>query len=215
MKDLRSESRAKEIAPAMVMFALALVFLLSFTLPAVNTPEARDTTAAFLWASLLFAAITGFGQSASTEKEGSRIEGLLMAPVDPAALFMGKAISNFAYMIALEMVIVPVLLLFVDIAPGLLFPQIFAVAVAANIGMAAIGTLFGQASQYARARALILPLLAFPALLPVILGASKLTSSLLSSGTTASEARWFVLIGVYDLVFVTIGVVTFEFVISE
>lgn len=199
----------------MAFFALSLVFLLSLTLPAPNTFTAREITGAFLWAALQFAAITGFGQSASSEKEGSRIEGLLLAPVDPAALFLGKAMSNFIYMAILEIVVIPVLVLFQNIPPRLLFPELVAVAIAANIGLATIGTLFGQASQYARARSLILPLLSFPALLPVILGASRLTSSLLTTGATANEARWFVLICVYDLVFVTIGVVTFEFVISE
>src|SRR5207248_1642968 len=108
-KDLQSEARAREIAPPMVLFGLILVFL--FTLdfppgagrapvpgPVVGAVGSRELAGAFLWVSLLFAGILGFGRNASTEREGNRIEGLLLAPVDPAALFAGKALANFCYL---------------------------------------------------------------------------------------------------------------------
>jgi heme exporter protein B len=226
LKDLRSEARAKEIAPAMVLFAIVLVFLLSFTLPPgagrARVPEplagavaSREIAGTLLWAALLFAAVVGFGRSAAVEREAGRIDALLLAPVDSAALFGGKAFANFIYLTLMEWILIPVFLIFIDLQPGIVFPQIVPVAVLVNIGLSSAGTLFGAASQYARAREVLLPLIAFPVMLPAILAGSRLTSSLMTTGALTGQSRWFVLLVVYDVVITTIGAVTFEYVIRE
>lgn len=226
VKDLRGETRAREVAPAMLLFALVLVFLFTFSLPPsagrAPVPEpragavgAREVAGAFLWTAILFAGIVGFGRNAAAEREGNRIEALLMAPVDPAALFAGKAFANFVFLCLMEAVLFPLFTLFLDIAPGLVFPGIIAVALAVNAGLAATGTLFGAASQYARAREVVLPLLAFPVMLPLVIAGSRLTSALLMTGGFGAEARWFMLLVAFDLSISAIGAVTFEYVIRE
>lgn len=225
-KDLRGESRARQIAPVMLVFALCLVFLLTFALPpgALRAPvpvpvagalSARDITGLLLWTSIFFAAVIGFGRSAAADRETSAADGLLLAPVDPAALYTGKLIANVAFLLATEMVAIPLFMLFANIAPGSLFPHILPVMLVASLGMAAVGTLFGAATQHAEARSLMLPLLTFPLTLPVILGASKLTSTLLIENGFGNELRWFILLAVFDVIFLTLGAVTFEFVIEE
>jgi heme exporter protein B len=225
-KDLRSEARAKEIAPPMVLFGVVLVFLFTFAfppgagrapipLPVAGAVASREIAAALLWAGLLFAAVLGFGRSAASEKEGGRIEGLLLSPADPAALFFGKALANLVYLVATEIIVLPVFILFFDVAPSLLFPGIAGVALMADIGLAVIGTLFGAASQYARAREVLLPLLIFPVVLPIVLAATRLTSTLLTTGGFGDQARWFILMAAFDLAFGAIGAVTYEYVIHE
>lgn len=225
-KDLRSDIRAKEIAPAMIMFALILVFLFTFAFPpgAGRAPPppplagavaSREVAAVLLWAGLLFAAIIGFGRSAALEKEGDRIEGLLMSPVDTMAIFTGKAIANFVFLCLMEAVMIPAFIVFFDVSPGLMFPGMFPVLILANAGLSATGTLFAASSQYSRVRELVLALLAFPILLPLVLGASKLTSALLLTGGFGGEGRWFILMASFDLAVTAIGVVTFEYVIHE
>lgn len=224
IKDLRSETRAREIAPAMVLFALALVFLFTFALPAGSgrapVPEplagavsTREIAGTFLWIALLFAGITGFGRSAANDMQ--QMEALLLAPVDPASLFVGKALANFAFLSFLELALLPFFVVFLDIRAGSIFPGIFLVGFVANAGMAAVGTLFGAGSQYARSRSLIMPLLSFPVLLPLILGASRLTSSLLIAGSIRPEARWLGLMTIFDVVMISLGLVLFEFVVQE
>ena len=225
-KDLRSEVRAKEIAPPMVLFGLILVVL--FTLdfppgagrapvpgPMIGAVGSRELAGSFLWVSLLFAGILGFGRNAAVEREANRIEGLLLAPVDPAALFAGKALANFCYLWALEAVLFPVFIVLFDVPAHLLLPGVLPVALAANVGLAAAGTLFGAASQYVRARELVLPLLLFPIVLPLVLGAERLTASLLTGGGLGPQARWFILMGAFDLAISAIGAVAFEFVVNE
>jgi heme exporter protein B len=226
LKDLRSEARAKEIAPAMVLFAIVLVFLLSFTLPPgagrAPVPEpvagavaSRDIAGTLMWAALLFAGIVGFGRSAAAEREAGRLDALLLAPVDSAALFGGKALANFIYISLMEWILIPVFLVFIDLELSIVFPEIVLVAILVNVGLSSAGTLFGAASQYARAREVLLPLIAFPVMLPAILAGSKLTSSLMTTGTLTGQARWFVLLVVFDLSITALGAVTFEYVIRE
>lgn len=210
----------------MVFFSIALVFVFSFALPPgagrapLPIPQAgaaavRDIAGTMLWMGILFSAITGFGRNAALEIEGSRIEGLLLSPVDPAAIFLGKAIANFAFLLLVQSVVIPVSILFIDLPVESLLPDLVPVLLMADIGIAAVGTLFAAASQYARARALILPLLMLPALLPIVLAASRLTSAALVNGGFRSEGRWFILMAVFDVAFCAIGAVTFEFVIQE
>ena len=225
-KDLRAEVRAKEIVPPMVLFGLILVFLVTLDFPAgagraaVPPPTAgavgsRELASSFLWVCLLFAGVLGFGRNAAVEREGNRMEGLLLAPVDPAAIFAGKMLANFCLLWLLEAILVPVFIVFFDLAPRLLLPGILPVALAANIGLASAGTLFGAASQYVRARELVLPLLLFPVILPLVLGAERLTASLATGAGLAAQAHWFMLMGTFDVAIPAIGAVAFEFVVNE
>lgn len=226
LKDLRSEARAKQVAPPMILFGVVLVFLFTFALPPssgrapVPPPIAggvgtREISGALLWASLLFAGVLGFGRNAALEREGSRMEGLLLAPVDPAALFAGKALANFLYLSFMEAVLLPMFILFFDVSPGILLPKVLLVVLVTNIGLASAGTLFGAASQYVRAQELVLPLLLFPIVLPLILGAERLTSTLMITGGFADQGRWFILMIAFDIALPAIGAVAFEYVINE
>ena len=225
-KDLRSDARAKDVAPTMALFALTLVFVVSFAIPPgggrapLPGPQAgavavREILAIFMWSCLLFAAIIGFGRSAAAEMDDGRIDALILAPVDPAAVFIGKTIGNLVFLLIAEAVVIPALILLTGLPAARLFPGIIAVTIAADLGLVAVGTLFGTASQYARARSLILPLLCFPVMLPAVLAASRLTASLMSFGSFAGEGRWFILLCIYDVVLIAIATVTFEFVIKE
>ncbi|MGH2770841.1 MAG: heme exporter protein CcmB, partial [Actinomycetota bacterium] len=182
--------------------------------PRAGVVGTREIVAAFLWASVLFAGILGFGRNASAEREEARIVGLLLAPVDPGALFAGKALANLVYLTVTQAVVLVAAVLFFDVPPGLL-PGIALVAMSVNIGLAAAGTLFGAVSQYARGKELVLPFLLFPVILPLVLAATRLTSSLLVTGDFSGEARWFLLTGVFDLALFTVGAVTFEYVVNE
>lgn len=225
-KDLRADARAREVAPSMVLFAIVLVFLFTFAVPPgsarapIPEPQAgavasREVIGAFLWAALLFSGIVGFGRAAASEKEGGRLEALVLTPVDPASLFFGKALSSFVNLSLVELIVLPAAIVFFDVAPSLLIPRIVLVMILANAGMASLGTLFSTASQYARVREIVLPLLAFPVLLPVVLAATQLTNTLLISGDFSGQSRWFILMATFDLAIGAVGAVTFEYVIRE
>jgi len=225
-KDLRSDARSKEIVPAMAVFSLCLTFLFSITLPdgagraplpvpVAGAASVRELAGTYLWVSIFFASIIGFGRTAASDSQGSRIEGLLLTTVDPAQIFFGRVAANFVFLCLVEVALMPFFILFLSVPASLLWPELLLIALLTNAGLAATGSLFGAASQFARAKDLVLPLLMFPIMLPVVLGASRLTSQLMSFGSVGPEARWFILIGVFDIVLLGIGAVTYEFVVQE
>lgn len=210
----------------MVAFSLSLVFLLTFTLPPgsaeapLPVPQAgavpvREVVGPLVWVCLLLAAVIGFGRSASAEREAGMMEALILSPVDAASLFAGKALANFLFLALTEVAMIPAFALFAGVGLTPLWPGILGVAIAANLGLVAVGTLFGAAAEHSTSRSLILPLLMFPVLLPLVLAAASLTSTLLMQGNFLGASRWFILMAVFDLVFLCIGAVTFEFVIQE
>lgn len=223
--EMVNESRGKQVAPVMVVFALSLVFLFTWALPtgalrapvpvpAAGAVGAREITGMLMWTVILFAAIAGFTRSSAIDREDA-YEGLLLAPVDPAAIFAGKMAGGILFITAAEVAVFPAFMLLGGISPGALLPELVAVAAVANVGLAAVGALFTPASQHTTARAVILPLLTFPLSLPVVLGAARLTSTLLTTGGFGHEVRWFILMSVFDIVFVALGAATFEYVIQE
>lgn len=225
-KDLRSEVRAKEVAPAMILFGLTLVFLASLILPPsagrspIPEPQAGavgalEIAAAMLWISVLFAAIVGFARASSLEREGNLIDALAISPADPAAIFAGKAIANFIYLSALEVILIPFFVVMLDVSPATLFPGIIGVMAIANIGLASVGTMFGTATQYSRAKELVFPLLVFPVILPAVLGSIRLTEALLKTATFDGQEQWFILLAAFDVIFMTLGAVTYEYLIYE
>lgn len=223
--ELLNEARAKQVAPVMAVFALSLVFLFTWAMPdgslraPVPAPTAgavgaREIAGTMIWTIVLFASIAGFTRSSGADREDT-YEGLLLAPVDPAAIYAGKLAGGFAFITVAEIAVIPAFALLGGLPIGQLLPGILGVALLANLGLAAVGALFTPAAQHTAARSVILPLLTFPLALPLVLGASRLTSTLMITGSFGSEVRWFILMIVYDIVFVTIGAATFEFVIQE
>jgi len=140
----------------------------------------------------------------------------LLVPLDRSGLFAAKALSNLAYIVVVQLVLVPVFALFFSLDLGTDWFVLVGVIALVDIGFVAIGTLFASLAAQTRSRELILPVLALPALVPIFIAAVELTSDLfMGGGLEAVAARgWFgVLLG-FDLVFATVGALAFEFAID-
>nr|MBA3749092.1 heme exporter protein CcmB [Solirubrobacterales bacterium] len=173
--------------------------------------------AGVLWVTLLFAAILGINRLFVAEHEQGGFDGFLLAPVDRTALFVAKALALFAFLCLVELIAVPafaVLLLGPSLAQAL--PGLLLVLLAANAGIAIVGTLVAALAIQTRARDLMVPLLALPMLVPVVLGASRATAPLLGQdGAAALPGDWLALLGLYDLLFALIAYAVFDFLLED
>jgi len=226
-KDLLVETRARDTLPPMLAFCLTVALLLAFSLPgsavmsdAVDLPVGAialaDVIAGFLWITILFAGLIGFARTFEVERTEGALDALLLVPLDRSGLFAAKALSNFAYIVTVQLVLVPVFALFFSLALGGDWLILVGVIVLVDIGFVAIGTLFASLAAQTRSRELILPVLALPALVPIFIAAVELTSDLfMGAGLEAVAARgWFGVLLVFDLVFATVGALAFEFAID-
>jgi heme exporter protein B len=147
------------------------------------------------------------------EKEQGGLEGLLLAPVSRDAIFLGKAMSSFLFMLLVELVLLPVFaaLLGFSALSWMLAITIFL----ATLGFAVVGTLFSAIAVQTRSRELMLPVLFFPVILPVIIGAVQLTTLAIGGETGVGIDRWLPLLVIFDALFLVICPWVFSAVMEE
>ena len=170
-----------------------------------------------LWVTLLFASVLAINRLFVAEREEGGFDGFLLAPVDRTALFLAKATVLFCFLVALELMAVPafaVLLLEPSPFPGLW--ELIVLLLLADAGIAVVGTLVGALAVQTRARDLIVPLLALPLMIPVVIAAARGTAPLwLEAGAEAVPGRWLAILGLYDLTFGLLAYAIFDFLLEE
>jgi heme exporter protein B len=214
-KDLLVELRTGEAVPTMVLFSLSTFVLFHFALER-DTVEG-ELAAGVLWVTLLFAAVLAIGRLFVAEREQGGFDGFLLAPVDPTSMLVAKATVLLCFLVAVEIVAVPAfaILLLGPSAWGVL-PELVAVLLLADVGIALIGTLVGALGVQARARELIVPIITLPLLIPVAIAAARATSPLLlEAGAGALPGRWLAVLALYDLVFGLVALAIFDFLLEE
>ena len=215
-KELRLELSAPQAVPAMALFSVTTLVVFHFALQRGQVDG--DLAAGVLWVTLLFAAMLGTSRLFVADYEEGGLDGFLLAPVDRTALLVAKALALFAFLAALEVVAVPafaLLLLGPTPGAGALARLVFVLAFA-DAGVAVVGTLVGALAVQTRARDLLVPLLALPLLIPVVIAAAKATTPLLlASGAAAIPARWLVILGLYDLVFGLLAYAVFDYLVED
>ena len=151
-KDLLLELRSRDTFLSMVLFVVATLVVFSFSLPAGAGEEAAY---GLLWVALLFTAILGLTRAFAAEREQRVLDGLVLAPCDRSAIWLGKAIAVFAFLALAEVVALPAFALFFEPVTW----ELVAAVVLADLGLAAVGTLLAAMAAASRARELLLPLL--------------------------------------------------------
>jgi len=210
-KDITSEMRTREIATSLVAFALLVIVVVSFTLePGQNT---SSIAAGILWVALTFAGVLGLSRSFVIEKDKGCLQGLMLCPVDRSILYLGKMLSILVFMIAVEIIILPVFIVLLDQSG--FPPQLAVIALLATIGFAAVGTLFSAMAVNTRARDVMMPLLFLPVASPVIIAAIKSTGLVLAGESWGAIASWLGVMAAFDVIFLAVSPLVFEFVIEE
>jgi heme exporter protein B len=213
-KDLRVELRTLRSVPAMALFAVTTFVIFRFALD--RTTLSGDLAAGVLVATLLFAAILAINRLFVAERDEGGFELIRLAPVDHSALFAAKVTALVIYLLALELVAVPVFaLFFLDTAAGL--PLLVVVLVLANLGLAAAGTLVSSIATNSSARDLLGPLILLPLVVPLVIAAAGAAKHLLAVGGPDHDrlGTWLAMLGLYDLVFVLIGYAVYDFLLDD
>lgn len=212
-KDVLLESRSRTNLNAMLFFAGMVLLVFSFALgPTPN--RLRAAAGGLLWLAFLFSGVLAFGRAYQIEAENSAFEGLLLVAQHRSAIYAGKLLGVLAVMGLIEVVTIPLMALLYNLDIwGSILP-IALVVLLGTLGFSAIGALYGALTMSLRAREVLLPLLVLPVTVPVILGAVKATSSLIS-GQPDNLNLWIELLAAFDVIFVTAGLLIFEYAVGE
>ncbi len=200
-KDLLLELRARDTLPAMLLFVLSTLVVFHFALPG-NSSELAAT--GLLWVAIVFTALLGLSRAFAAEREQGVIDGLVLAPSDRSAIWLGKALSVLAFLGLAELVALPAFALFFAPVDG---PTILGV-VLADLGIAAVGTLLAAMAAASRARELLLPLIFLPLAIPIVIGG-------VGASVTAEPGRYLSFLAVYDAIFALVCWASFEYVVTE
>jgi heme exporter protein B len=214
-KDLLVELRTGEAVPAMVLFSLSTFVIFHFALD--RNSVSGELAAGVFWVTLLFASVLAIGRLFVAEREQGGFDGFLLAPVDRTAMLVAKAVVLFCFLVAVEVVAVPAFAILL-LGPSVwdVLPQLAAVLVLADVGVAMVGTLVGAIAVQARARELIVAIITLPLLIPVAIAAARATSPLLlAAGAGALPGRWLAVLALYDLVFGLVALAIFDFLLEE
>jgi heme exporter protein B len=211
-KDLAAEWRSREMLSAMLVFALLVLFIFNFALEL--DPQTRAAvTSGVLWVTLVFAGTLGLNRSMAVEKDRGCLDGLLLAPVDRAAIYLGKMLSNLVVMLIVAAIVLPVYSLLYN--TNLFLPGLIMVILLGAEGYVAVGTLLASMAVQTRTRDILLPILLFPVILPVLVAAVKASSGYLQGQAWSEIGVWVNLLIVYDVVFTVVSYLVFDYIVEE
>jgi len=211
-KDLAVELRTKEMLSSMFVFALLVIVIFNFAFE-LRVENVREVAPGVLWVAFTFAGMLGLSRSFVLEKDKGCLEGLLLCPVDRSAIYFGKMLGNVIFMTVVEAIILPIFSVLFNIF--LFHPVLLLIVVLGTLGFAGVGTLFSAMAVHTRAREVMLPVLLFPVVVPAMIAAVKATGGILDGQAFSEIAHWVRLLAVFDVVFLAISFMTFDYVVEE
>ncbi|HXF98992.1 MAG TPA: heme exporter protein CcmB [Gaiellaceae bacterium] len=200
-KDLRVELRARETLPALLLFVLSTLVVFHFALP-----EGAGEGAAYglLWVAIVFTALLGLARAWVPEQEHRVLDGLVLAPCDRSAIWLGKTLAVLAFLLAAQAVALPAFALFFAPLDG----AALAGVLLADLGICAVGSLMSAMAAAGRARELLLPLLVLPLAIPLVVGG-------VGSAVAPEPDRHLLFLVLYDGLFGVLSWASFEYVVTE
>ena len=211
-KDVRAEFRSRAAVSGSVVFGLLMVVIFNFAFDLEG--EMGDLAGpGVLWVAIVLAAMMGLGHVFAKEREQGGLEGLLLAPIDRSAIFVGKVAGATLLTLVLEMFLLPMFALFANVS--LFSPGLLLVVILGSLGFVTVGTLFSAMAVTTRSRELLLPLLLLPVATPVLIAAVEGTRSVLEGEPWGELLAPVSVLAAFDVVFLGLCPFLFEYVMEE
>ncbi|MCA9463667.1 MAG: heme exporter protein CcmB [Nitrospirales bacterium] len=213
-KDLVCELRSRETMSSMLFFALIVILVFSFSF-SMDQDAARQLIAGIIWVSFTFTGIIGLGKSFSSELQNDCLEALQISPIPKGAVYLGKVLANFLFMLSVEILLFPLFILFFNLDVVEELGILLLVFLLATLGLSAVGTLFSALTVQIRAREVMLPVLLLPLAVPVMIAAVEATRGTLNGDPYAFYSQWIQLLVVFDIIFTVVSFWLFELILDS
>ena len=214
VKDLRVEWRSRETLAPMCVFGLLVVFLFNFAFESAREETLR-LLPGLLWIAFAFSGILGFNRSFAAERENACLEGMILAPIDPSAIFAGKMLANLVFLVVTEVVVVFAAAVWYNFS---FVPSLRALALIlffGTLGYAALGTIFGAIAANTRMREVMLPVLQFPVAFWVLILSIDATSDALRGAASREIVAGLLRVAGVSVVYAVVSFLLFEYVLEE
>jgi len=211
-KDVVAEWRTREVLSAMFAFALLVILIFNLAFEP-RTEEVRKVVPGALWVAFTFAGMLGLNRSFVLEKDRGSLDGLLLGPMDRSLIYLAKWLSNWLFISLIELITLPLASALFNL--NLIRADLLLITALGTGGYAGVGTLFSAMTANTRTREVLLPVLLFPVAVPLLLAAVKATGGLLDGDTLAGVGHWLQILVVFDIIFVTLAYMLFDYVVEE
>lgn len=213
-KDFVTEFKTRELFSSMFIFALLVIIIFIFSID-LSIVKANQVGPGILWVAFLFAGTLGLNRSFMLEKENGCLEGLILTPADRTAIYFGKMLSNLVFLLIMEAFILPLFMIFFNVDLIAHLGPLLLVILLGTVGFCAIGTLLSSLSSNLKTREIMLPILLYPLIVPVVIGAVRLTGQLLAGETLGSMMNWVGLILAFDIIYIGVSIITIDHILEE
>ncbi len=214
VKDATVEWRTKTAFMSAVVFAILVLAILYFARDPTAV-SSMDVAPGALWVTFTFAAMVGLNRAFLLERENQAIDGMLLTPVPRTAIFVGKMSGNLLFVGFVELISVPLFVLFYNVSLAGRLPQLLAVTAMATLAFVAVGTLLSAMVVRTRFAELMLPVLLLPFLIPPVVGAVQLTARILAARPASELMGWLKLLAAFDIVFCVLAILLYEATLDE
>ncbi len=211
-KEIFLEIRKKETISTMIIFSVLTIIIFSFSFN-IEKADKKALIAGMLWIMIVFSSLLGLGTSFKKEQNNNTLGGLLMVPVDRSSIFYGKLLANMTFITFVELVSIPLFLILNNftVTENLLLFSIFIFL--GTLGFITIGTFLSAITSYSPSGELLLPVTLFPLSIPLLISSVKLTEMVINPGSE-SFSPWIQLVIVFDIVFLIIPLLIFEYIME-
>lgn len=202
LKDLLLELRKRERINTLLFFCAIVLFLFSF---ALGTEPAllKSLAPGLLWLVVLFSSLLAIERSFQAEAEEGCLDRMVLYATNPQAIFLGKLLTNFIYIAMTQTVCFLMMIILFDLDLPSNFEKLLLAFLLGNFGIATAGTFFAALLTNTRGRGVLLPILLFPMLTPLLLGAVFITQEAFVENLMTNAGLWLKVIAIFDTVFLT------------
>ena len=213
-KDLTTEFRSKEMILSMCLFAFLVLIIFGFAFE-TGFKKIDGLIPGILWVAFIFSALMGLSRSFGSERDGGTLPGLRLCPMSPWGIYLAKMIGTFIFTAIMEIfsLILLVVLYNLNLLPFLL--PLGLIIFLGTLGFSSVGTIFSAMSSTTKARDVMLSILVFPISVPLIIASVKATGTILEGKSLEAVASWIKILVAFDLVFLLLAYLTFEFIMEE
>ena len=198
------------------MFVFAVLVVVVFNFAIGSNPELiRQVAPGVLWVALLFATVLGLQRAVQMEVEEDCLQGLLLAMGDRSALFVAKTVANMIYLLVVAVCTLPLFSIWFRIDVMSRLVPLGVILLLGMLGFSAVGTFFSMLAVNTRTREVMLPLLFLPVSVPLTIGSVYATATLIEGKTLADITDYLTLMGVFDIVFVVLALLVFDYILEE
>jgi len=212
-KDLKNELKSKQTIGMMLIFSSLVILVFSFAFdPTNNTVKA--VIPGLIWVITVFSGVLGLNRSFISEHDNDSLTGLLVAPIDPVSIYLGKVVANFVLVLAVQVISIPVLFILFNYSFHGSLGWFLLVILFGTLGFIIIGTFLAALAANAKNSEMLLPVLLLPLLSPLMIAAVQATRIILGNEGLEDAISWIQLIVAFDLLFFAASFFLFEFIME-